>query len=81
MGHNGCDGPQASGPWAIGSGYRFTTTEKKIYKKARKLQLKIWPRILWMKMKNCHLWRMTVHYGCPKGTSLSLDLLYLHLRP
>ena len=23
MGHNGCDGSQASGPWAIGSGYRF----------------------------------------------------------
>ena len=28
MGHNGCDGSQASGPWAIGSGYRFTTTPK-----------------------------------------------------
>ena len=24
MGHNGCDGSQASGPLAIGSGYRFT---------------------------------------------------------
>ena len=24
MGHNGCDGSQVSGPWAIGSGYRFT---------------------------------------------------------
>ena len=24
MGHNGCDGSQASGPWVIGSGYRFT---------------------------------------------------------
>ena len=24
MGHNGCDGSQASGPWAIGSGYRFS---------------------------------------------------------
>ena len=24
MGHNGCDGSQASGPWAIGSRYRFT---------------------------------------------------------
>ena len=24
MDHNGCDGSQASGPWAIGSGYRFT---------------------------------------------------------
>ena len=24
MGHNGCDGSQAFGPWAIGSGYRFT---------------------------------------------------------
>ena len=24
MGHNGFDGSQASGPWAIGSGYRFT---------------------------------------------------------
>ena len=24
MGHNGCDGSQASGPWAMGSGYRFT---------------------------------------------------------
>ena len=24
MGHNECDGSQASGPWAIGSGYRFT---------------------------------------------------------
>ena len=23
MGHSGCDGSQASGPWAIGSGYRF----------------------------------------------------------
>ena len=23
MGHNRCDGSQASGPWAIGSGYRF----------------------------------------------------------
>ena len=23
MGRNGCDGSQASGPWAIGSGYRF----------------------------------------------------------
>ena len=23
MGHNGCDGSQASGPWATGSGYRF----------------------------------------------------------
>ena len=23
MGHNGCDGSQASGPWAMGSGYRF----------------------------------------------------------
>ena len=28
MGHNGCDGSQASGPWAIGSGYRFTTWGK-----------------------------------------------------
>ena len=26
MGHNGFDGSQASGPWAIGSGYRFTTS-------------------------------------------------------
>ena len=26
MGHNGCDGSQASGPWAIGSGYRFRPT-------------------------------------------------------
>ena len=26
MGHNGCDGSQASGPWAIGSGYRFKGT-------------------------------------------------------
>ena len=26
MGHNGCDGSQASGPWAIGSGYRFNIT-------------------------------------------------------
>ena len=25
MGHNGCDGSQASGPWAMGSGYRFNT--------------------------------------------------------
>ena len=25
MGHNGCDGSQASGPWAIGSGYRLNT--------------------------------------------------------
>ena len=25
MGHNRCDGSQAPGPWAIGSGYRFTT--------------------------------------------------------
>ena len=25
MGHTGCDGSQASGPWAIGSGYRFST--------------------------------------------------------
>ena len=25
MGHNGCDGSQASGPWAIGSGYRFSS--------------------------------------------------------
>ena len=25
MVHNECDGSQASGPWAIGSGYRFTT--------------------------------------------------------
>ena len=25
MGHIGCDGSQASGPWAIGSGYRFST--------------------------------------------------------
>ena len=24
MGHNGCDGSQASGPWAIGSGYDFS---------------------------------------------------------
>ena len=24
MGHNGCDGLQAFGPWAIGSGYRFS---------------------------------------------------------
>ena len=24
MGHNGCDGSEASGPWAIGSGYRFS---------------------------------------------------------
>ena len=24
MGHNGCDSSQTSGPWAIGSGYRFT---------------------------------------------------------
>ena len=24
MGQNGCDGSQASGPWAMGSGYRFT---------------------------------------------------------
>ena len=27
MGHNGCDGSQASGPWAIGSGYRFTISK------------------------------------------------------
>ena len=27
MGHNGCDGSQASGPWAIGSGYRFSRAE------------------------------------------------------
>ena len=27
MGHNGCDGSQASGPRAIGSGYRFIGTE------------------------------------------------------
>ena len=27
MGHNGCDGSQASGPWAIGSGYRFKTLQ------------------------------------------------------
>ena len=27
MGHNGCDGSQASGPWAIGSGYRFTRSQ------------------------------------------------------
>ena len=27
MGHNGCDGSQASGPWAIGSGYRFNGAE------------------------------------------------------
>ena len=26
MGVNGCDGSQASGPWAIGSGYHFTIT-------------------------------------------------------
>ena len=26
MGHNWCDGSQASGPWAIGSVYRFTST-------------------------------------------------------
>ena len=26
MGHNGYDGSQASRPWAIGSGYRFTTS-------------------------------------------------------
>ena len=26
MDHNGCDGSQASGPWAIGSGYRFRIT-------------------------------------------------------
>ena len=26
MGHNGCDRSQASGPWAIGSGYRFTAS-------------------------------------------------------
>ena len=26
MGHNECDGSQASGPWAMGSGYRFSTT-------------------------------------------------------
>ena len=26
MGNNGCDGSQASGPWAIGSGYRFSNT-------------------------------------------------------
>ena len=25
MGHNGCDGSEASGPWAIGSEYRFST--------------------------------------------------------
>ena len=29
MGHNGCDGSQASGPWAIGSGYRFKSNTKK----------------------------------------------------
>ena len=28
MGHNGCDGSQASGPWAIGSGYRFRSKKK-----------------------------------------------------
>ena len=27
MGHNGCDGAQASGPWAIGSGYRFISIQ------------------------------------------------------
>ena len=29
MGHKGCDGSQASGPRAIGSGYRFRTTQPK----------------------------------------------------
>ena len=28
MGHNGCVSAQASGPWAIGSGYRFSTAER-----------------------------------------------------
>ena len=27
MGHNWCDGSKGFGPWAIGSGYRFTSTE------------------------------------------------------
>ena len=27
MGHNGCDGSQASGPWAICSGYRFMSLQ------------------------------------------------------
>ena len=29
MGHNGCDGSQASGPWAIGPGYRFTGARRR----------------------------------------------------
>ena len=29
MGHGGCDGSQASGPWAIGSGYRFSIKQEK----------------------------------------------------
>ena len=28
MGHNGCDGSQASGPWAMGSGYRFSGSRR-----------------------------------------------------
>ena len=30
MGHNGCDGSQAPGPWAIGSGYRFSTSQCRV---------------------------------------------------
>ena len=56
-------------------------TGKKIYQKVWKLQPKIWSQILWVKMKSYFLWRKTVRYGCPKGISHPLPLLYLHLRP
>ena len=39
MGHNGCDGSQASGPWAIGSGYRFNINQ--IHPKTRDLNQEV----------------------------------------
>ena len=41
MGHNGCDESQASGPWAIGSAYRFrrATTVKRYRKTNRTKRL------------------------------------------
>ena len=52
-----------------------------VYKKVWKLQPKIWPQFLCMKMKTYLLWRKTVRYRCLKGTPLPVDLLYLHLQP
>ena len=59
MGHNGCDGSQASGPWAIGSGYRFTTTTLTADESGPR------PCHAWAHLTNVHIWDRHVVFRDP----------------